>query len=234
MRNRVKIAIGSAVVVVGLFVMAFASQRWPLSGGPVHGVVLDGTNNRPLADATVVVKWIGHLSGVHGPSYPCYHVALAQSSPEGHFDVPAWQMKRDDGPSWLRGMSTADMQAPLAVAAYKRGYFIERGPEPFAKDVIVLVKMEPFVGTVQERLSYLSGFIGQPIMCDADDKTLIPIYQAAYEEGKAIAKSPAELETANILLIGLESAQYGNSVALDRNGQRWLQQMRTKESERSK
>ena len=56
-------------------------------------------------------------------------------------------------------------------------------------------------------------------MCEADDKSLIPIYQAAYEEGKRLRISQ-ELRLVDALLTGLESAQYGNETALRRSGTR--------------
>ncbi|MEO8739920.1 MAG: hypothetical protein ABI537_09485 [Casimicrobiaceae bacterium] len=242
MRKAVKIRMWSVILVAlaGLLVVLDITDGGPnlrpLTGGPVHGVVIDVKSNRPLTEATVVVKWIGHVSSDHGPSYPCYYVALAQTDNEGKFTVPAWQLKirggADEG--LLRWVDTKSIQKPLEIAAYKRDYFIDRGPEPFAKDVNVLLKMEPSVGTVQARLAYLVADLHQQTLCGADNKKLIPVYQAAYEEGNAIATSDEELKLVDSLLTTLESAQYGNSVALDRKGQRRLLQTRTLPSERSK
>ena len=80
------------------------------------------------------------------------------------------------------------------------------------------VLMEPFQGTTLQRLGYLAGAFYPP--CDADAKTLIPVYRALYEEGLTIARSPQELKTVDTLLVQLESAQFGNSEALKRAGQR--------------
>ena len=226
------LAIAIGAVVIGVFV----DHWWPLYGGPVRGIVIDATTSRPLPDAIVVVKWRGHLGGVHGPRYPCYHVALARSDGEGKFIVPSWfyDVITGKGPEWLVSVDAHRTDKPIEYIAYKPGYFIPQQPYPVGPRDDIVVRMQPFVGTTLQRLTYLSDFTDQPIMCEADDKTLIPIYDAVYQEAKSTAASPQELELTDSLLTGLEAAEFGNTVALDRKGQRRVQRLREKESEQPK
>lgn len=210
------VAVFAVTETVPLLVSNFA----PLTGGPVHGVVVDANTNLPLQGATVIVHWVGHLSGSHGPSYPCYHVALAQSNEKGIFNVPKWNMSREDGHSWTRGMTTSDMEKPIKVLAYKPGYVLEQGRVGFSVDEEVLLRMAPFVGSVMSRLSDLVSPFSYHVMCDADDKSLLPLYKAMYDEAAATAKTSEELKLADHLLIALETAQYGNNEALSRAGAR--------------
>lgn len=209
------------------FFPVLMSNYAPLSGGPVHGVVSDAKSNEPLAGAIIIVHWIGHLSGSHGPRYPCYYIALARSDENGVFDVPKWKLSRDDGPRWYRGMTTDNIEEPIETLAYKPGYFLERSPVTSAVNKDVSLKMEPFVGSVQKRLGYLVSPFGRHVMCDADDKALIPLYQAMYDEAKASATTAEELKTANYLLVALETAQYGNEEALTRSGARELDRIKS-------
>src|SRR5258705_13766622 len=91
------------IAIVALIFLVLSSHWWLLYGRPVRGIVIDASTSAPLVDATVVVKWIGSLSGVHGPSYPCYHVALATTGKDGSFYVPFWWQQTYVGasPSWL-------------------------------------------------------------------------------------------------------------------------------------
>ena len=209
-----------AIFAATEFVPVLMSNYAPLSGGPVHGVVIDASNNLPLPGATIIVQWVGHLSGSQGPSYPCYYVALAQSDEKGLFDVPEWKKARDDGPSWLRGMTTDDMERPIKVLAYKPGYVLNEGRVGFSVNEEVRLKMDRFVGSVQSRLSDLVAPFKRQAMCEGNAKALIPVYQAMFDEAKASAKTPAELELTEILLITLETAQFDNNEALRRAGAR--------------
>ena len=216
------VAVFAVTETVPLLVSNFA----PLTGGPVHGVVVDANTNLPLQGATVIVHWVGHLSGSHGPRYPCYYVALAQSDEKGIFNVPKWSMSRDDGPAWTRGMTTADMEKPNKVFAYRPGYVLELGRVGFAVNEEVQLKMAPFVGSVMSRLGYLFTPFEPHVKCDADNKTLIPLYQAMYDEAMASAKTSGELDLADHFLVALENAQFGNEEALTRAGAREINRIK--------
>ncbi len=183
----------AAIFAATEFVPVLMSNYAPLSGGPVHGVVTDASNNLPLPGTIVIVHWIGHLSGSHGPRYPCYYVALAQSNENGIFDVPKWKMARDAGPSWTRGMTTDNIEKPIEIHAYKPGYIFDLGPMPFAKNEEVSTKDGTLRG---QRASAIGCTLFSPFerhaMCEADDKTLIPLYQAMYRRGKSKCYRPRQ------------------------------------------
>ena len=190
-----------------------------LTGGPVDGVVLDATNQQPIANALVVVKWHGVLPTIHSNSVPCYHVEVATTDAAGRYHVNRWRFETKGHAEWI---SQVNETGPILPVAYKPGYVmpLRRQDDP------VRVFMEPFRGTTRERLIYLTDRFDREIMCEADDKSLISLYRSAYEEGKTIARSSGDAEFVDILLISLESAQYGNEDALRRQGVR--------ESEREK
>jgi hypothetical protein len=215
-----------AVFAATEFVPVLMSNFAPLSGGPVHGVVTDASSNRPLPGALVIVHWIGRLSGSHGPRYPCYYVALAQTDEKGIFNVPQWKMSRDAGPGWLRGMSTDNFEKPIEIHAYKPGYVFDLGPMAFATNEEISLRMAPFSGTVQARLGYLFSPFEGNAKCDVDNKTLIPLYQAMYDEARASARTPSELDLVDHFLVALENAQFGNEEALTRAGRRQIDRIK--------
>ncbi len=184
----VLIAVGATVFFV------LSSHWWLLYGRSVRGTVLDASNSQPIPNAMVVVKWIGSLSGVHGPTYLCYHVALTTTGPDGTFYVPFWWQQTYAGanPVWLQGIWTASMDKPVHVAAYRPGYVVKLWPQSFATGESVVMNMEPVVGTKLERLSYLVGMFDRQMMCDADEKSLIPLHLAAYDGGSAHWRHPPE------------------------------------------
>ena len=227
-----------AIAVLAIVVSVFVDHWWPLYGGPVGGVVLAATTSEPIPNAFVIVKWRGSVGGgiVHGPRYVCYHVAVARTDSDGKFYVPAWfhDVIFGQGPDWLASVNALSMAQPVEFTAYKSGY-AATNQYPVARGEDISIKLEPFQGTTLQRLGYLAVELDEKLLaCDADDKTQIPIYQTAYEEGLKIARSPEELKLVDSLLVVLESAQFGNDVALDRKAQRRLQRIRAEQSEQTK
>jgi hypothetical protein len=163
-----------------------------------------------------LIKWRGTLPTIHSNSVPCYHVELATTDENGRYHTNAWFIWTKDHAPWVAQISQT---GPIEGVIYKRGYAM---PSRYQGNPARILA-EPFKGTTQERLNYLVGPFDRDIMCDADDKSQIPIYQAAYEEGKANAQSIEELELVDTLLTGLEAAQFGNSIALSRKGARRAQ-----------
>jgi hypothetical protein len=210
----------------GLAFLVLSSHWWLLYGGPVRGSVLDASTSRPLPNTMVVVKWIGSMSGVHGASYPCYHVVLTKTGEDGHFYVPFWWKQTYAGAnSWAQGIWTTTVERPIEYAAYRPGYVMTQPVYPMGRGDDFNIRMEPFTGATQERLSYLAGPFNREIACSAYEESLLPIYEAAYAEAKAIARSAVEQELLDTILTGLESIQYGNSAALSRKGARRWQRM---------
>jgi len=200
------------LVGVSLFLVA-GCDKSVLNGGPVDGVVLDATTQQPIANAMVVIKWHGVLPTIHSNSVPCYHVELAATDAIGRYHINRWRFETKGHAEWIAQVNET---GPIVPVAYKPGYVMPLRRQDDPKRVL----LEPFEGKTQDRLLYLIDRFDREIMCEADDKTLIPIYQAAYEEGRTIARSPQELRLVDTLLTGLESAQYGNETALRRSGVR--------------
>jgi len=211
------------LLAVAVLTAGCTMRKSELTGKAVDGMVIDATTQQPIPGAMVLLKWRGVLPTVHSNSVPCYHAELATTDEQGRYHTNAWRVETKGHVEWLGYVSPSEPPEPVA---YKPGYVM---PARYQADPR-RVMMEAFHGTTSERLRYLVGtFYQNEVTCDADIKTPIPIYQAAYEEASKIAGAPEDQGVLDSILTELESAQYGNSVALDRKTQRRLERLKKEE-----
>lgn len=207
------------LLAVAVLTAGCTMRKSELTGEAVDGVVIDATTQQPIPGAMVLLKWRGVLPTVHSNSVPCYHAELTTTDAQGRFHTNAWRVETKGHVEWLGYVSPSEPPEPVA---YKPEYVMPARYQADPRRVL----LEPFSGTTLERLDYLVGrFYQYEASCDADIKTPIPIYRAAYEEGGNIARTPAELKLVETLLVELETAQFGSNVALERKDQRNLQRM---------
>ena len=203
-------------LAVAVLTAGCTMRKSELTGDAVDGVVVDATTQQPIPGAMVLLKWRGVLPTVHSNSVPCYHAELATTDAQGRFHTNAWRVETKDHVDWLGYVTPREPPEPVA---YKPGYAMPRRYQDDPRRVL----LEPFLGTTLERLDYMTGPFDRQLICEADNKTIIPAYQAAYAEAQSIAQTPQELALVDTLLTALESAQYGNSIALDRKAQRRME-----------
>jgi hypothetical protein len=212
-----------ALIALSLLLAACTMKKSVLTGGPVDGVVVDATTQQPIAGAMVLVKWRGVLPTIHSNSVPCYHAELATTDAQGRYHINSWRVETKGHVEWMAHISQT---GPVEPVAYKAGYRMSARQQEDTMGVL----MDPVRGTTLQRLGYLAAELDdRQLACDADEKTQIPIYRAAYEEGARLAQTPTEQRIVDSLLVVLESAQFGNSEALDRKTQRKLERLEQEE-----
>jgi len=161
------------------FLMSACEVSHTLSGGAETGKVVDMTTSKPIPDAIVVVEWTGHL-GYSGTF--CLHAATTKSDEHGKYIVPGWVKE-----SKYSGATDRDVY----VAAYKPGY---TRSDKYEKDIIYL---QPFTGTREERLEYLEK-VARTSSCHLageSERSLFPLYEAVYDEAKALVRTQEDQET---------------------------------------
>lgn len=143
---------------------------------PVTGQVLEAETRKPIPDALVVGLWYGTSApGFFVDSTTvCYHVAHTTTDPNGRYTLPPTEKERkyQDGDHYT------------AIWAYRRGYEDARRREGNT------VLLQPSTGGRGERLKYLLHF-SSLVGCygAGEEKSLVPVYKALYDEAKIHATS---------------------------------------------
>ena len=157
-----------------------------LSGKAIEGKVLEEGTNKPIPDAIVIARWSGHLATfAHGKTV-CYHVLSTTTDENGAYRFPAWKKKITE--DWQKNVRPET----VIITVHKPGYAEYRPPgyvrtEAFKQNVRYL---KPFTGPREERLKYLLHFSGLVGCYGAgDEKSLVPVYKALYDEARGIATS---------------------------------------------
>lgn len=105
-------------------------------------------------------------------------------------------------------VNTVELKDPyISIIAY-RPNFVWAGKKGNG------VYLQPFSGDYQKHFEYLYGFAGLQRGKFADySKSLIPLYQAIYEEAKNIARTKEDQRAVSNLLRELEEMQLGKERA---------------------
>lgn len=172
--------------LVGFALMLVSLHACSLSNRAIDGQVLDETTGKPLADAIVVVVWIGDYTKIFGESSSsCYHVETARTDANGKYHVAAWSEP------WSSSDLLVSTRGPR-FEAYKAGY---TRPDKF-NDKPEIVHVKPFTGTKDEYFYYLDALIGSNSCSYRSESTknLSRLYNAVYEETKSIADTQNQKE----------------------------------------
>jgi hypothetical protein len=176
-----------------------------LSGQALEGQVLEAETKKPLIDSLVVARWQGTYSAIAETKTVCYHVETATTDAEGRYRMPAWSAE-SKGPFFS--------PETVIVTAYKLGYEIYSPPgfvrsEEYRQNIRYL---QPFAGGREERLKYLERAEQSIRTCrspQAEEKNLLPLYRAFYEEAKSLAKTKEDQKIADGFLAGMEIIELG-------------------------
>ena len=175
------------------------------SDGPVEGAVLEEGIHKPIPGAIVVIRWVGTAFSFAHTQSVCIHVESAITDDKGHFHIPAWRASVE--PAGVHDLK------PL-VTVHKPGYEEYRAPgyvrtEAFKQNIRYL---KPFTGGREERLKYLERVEQSIRTCrspEAEEKNLLPLYRAFYEEAKTLAKTKEDQKIADGFLAGIEIIELG-------------------------
>jgi hypothetical protein len=189
-------------LLFGLSTLA-ACATTPLQ--PVQGQVLEEGTNKPVANALVVGRWMGTVThGIVESRTVCYHVESTTTDAEGRFTLPPTEKeyKYRDGDHYT------------SITVYKLGYEAYLPPgyarsEAYRQNIRYL---QPFAGGREERLKYLERAEQSIRTCrspQAEEKNLLPLYRAFYEEAKSLAKTKEDQKIADGFLAGMEIIELG-------------------------
>jgi len=187
-----------------------------LSGSAIEGKVLEEGTNKPIPEAIVIARWSGTaFSFVESPTV-CVHVLTTTTDAEGKYRFPAW---RKESP--LKGVR--DVRS--IITAHKPGYETHSPPgyarsEEFKRNVRYL---QPLTGGREERLKYLERIEQSARACrspEAEEKNLLPLYRALYEEARSLAKTKEDQKITDGFLAGIEIIELGYKEGMRRTLER--------------
>jgi len=172
----------------------------PYTEAGLHRQVIDKETGKGIPDAFVAFKWTrneGFSPG--GSNTACDHIAMLHTDGEGRYTIASYRGR-------MGGVA----------AIYKPGYSEINDPVARREGRDYL---KPFRGTVQERMEELNKNIER---CTEDeDRNLLEMYQAIYDEAKSVAKTESDLKDADRRFLGpIESVQYGRTEAWKRASKR--------------
>ena len=179
-----------------------------LSGGAIEGQVLEEGTHKPVAEALVVVKWVGSVSKFVDSQSVCVHVESAVTDNEGRYRTPSWSAPSTVGPEIL-----VSRLIPV-FTAYKPA------TRQVEKETDFPLYLKPFTGGRGERIKYLSRLSGVARCGESGDskKNLLPLYRALLDEAKSIANTTVEeKKTVEFLLYELEIVELGYEQATKRH-----------------
>jgi len=167
--------------LLGVILAVFSLTACGLSGGPESGKVIDASTNEPVEGAIVVARWIGHLATWAHGSTNCYHVESTTTDESGEFHIPKW--KKEYTEDWQKNVRPRYVD----VTVYKPDYQFSPRQLEEQSHLKGVYYIEPFKGSTEERLTYLSS-----VAVSCSDKTeieinLLTLYKSLYKEAKSLA-----------------------------------------------
>ncbi|MGE5139254.1 MAG: hypothetical protein ACM3JD_07330 [Rudaea sp.] len=159
------------LLLLALLIIGLLLTMCGFTGEALDGQVVEEGTNGPIPGAIVVARWDGTVTALVDSRTACVYVESAVTDDQGRFHFPRW----------YRAPRFLVFGVLPTVTAYKAGY----EARPYEEKVHHL---KPFTGTREERIKYLlrlTGLIG--CYSAAEEKTLVPVYKALYDEARGIA-----------------------------------------------
>lgn len=189
--------------------------------GPIDGQVLDSESGRPVAGAIVVAYWKGELVGTLQTQSVCVYVETTVSDADGRFHFNVWteptiavgvqvalnayKQGFESVGSALQYQKWIDSRGSTTWIVYRRGHpyeVLQTFPdEQSARGATHPTNryLKPFTGTADQRFEYLSGPVYTGMGCFAgvleplaSNRNLYPLYKAAFQEAKPLARTPEQ------------------------------------------
>jgi hypothetical protein len=200
---RTGIRVASAVLVVAVFATSCATSVTDMSYSDVelNRRIVDANTGHAIPNAIVVFKWNQSEGDIgHGSRTFCVRVEMRHADVDGRYSVPSWEGRK-----------------PMIAVIYKRSYSRVNDPAARARGID---KMERHIGSGSERLVELER-IYAPLNCPkSEDIKLVELYEAMYNEAKAIAQTSKDAQAVEGALRILEVAKHGEAEASSRARER--------------
>lgn len=169
-----------SALVLGSTITACGKSH--LSGGPYEGLVRDKATGGPVAEALVLVRWMGTVDAMHSSSARCYYHEVVRTGVDGRFVVKPWKVStaRNGDPTWLPHVDPLRVEELVFKPGY-RDHFVKGGKRDPMK-----IELEAFDVQPNEQIEFLSQLRYQG-MCDGHSaKFELPWLQALAAEAIAI------------------------------------------------
>jgi hypothetical protein len=194
--GRARICVASAVLVIAAFATSCATSVTDMSYSDVelNRRIVDANTGHAIPNAIVVFKWNQSEGDIgHGSRTFCVRVEMRRADVDGRYSVPSWEGRK-----------------PMIAVIYERSYSRVNDPAARARGID---KVERHMGPSTERLIELER-IYAPLNCpESEDRKLVELYEAMYDEAKSIARAPKDAEAVEAALRILEVAKYGEAEA---------------------
>lgn len=152
------ISLSKHLVVLVLLLLAGCGNL-SLGDSRIDGTVLDGSTDKPIPGAIVIVQWSGDIHGIVQGSSICYHTEAALTDVNGKFMIPAWH-RTNLNPG---EKNVTDKKRHITV--YMEG-FTNRGSVPMM-DRSGSIRIERATATGEKRLQDIG--IGVSYGCNRQD-----------------------------------------------------------------
>jgi len=172
-----------------MLAMAIAGCGDFRSAKALNVLVLESQTGKPVADAYVIIRWMGHFRTLMGPAEGngCFHLEWAQTNRDGIAKIPGWSA--DVGlagvPFWKKILLPEVVQIPakpLEVEVVRLGYLVARANESEQDFTVTLVANDGDANTKAREIGSL--WFG----CRLDDRDARELL-AAWREAEAYVRS---------------------------------------------
>ena len=159
------------------------------------GQVVDRATGKPIPGAHVLATWSGDVVNPVQSSSRCYAYAATQADEAGRFSLP------DSAPTPAPLLTNRER----GVKAYAPGF---ENVQTVKTDRLN-VEMQPFKESRRLRVKSLSNMA--PLNCGnaRNEKHLLPVLRAAYEEAKGLAQGERDAEQVRGMRAGILRMELG-------------------------
>jgi hypothetical protein len=176
----------------------------------VHRQVIDKDTGNAIPGVIVAFKWTENRGFSPGGSHTaCAHVAMLHADDQGRYIISKWHG-----------------EYPGTFRPYKAGY--SEFYDPVARKQGIDY-MKRSTGSTQERYDELDNTLGTLSCNSSEDKNLLELYRATYEEARSIVRTEKDALRADSFLIPVDAAMFGSDEASKRVTERAIK--RTKEQQ---
>ena len=178
------------------------------TGGYISGQVLDADTREPIPDAHVFILWEGGAFALVDTQTVCVYADGTLTDVNGKYRFLPW-VRLDRFP-------VGSVESRIYV--YKPGYKEIRMNRRALGDRDYFLRT--FSGAREEHMDYLL-WVSERARCSDDDKNLIPVNRAIYQEVREIAEKPEDNDYIESFLYDLEIIEFGYEEARRRQDERW-------------
>jgi len=204
--------IGWGLALAGLLVGCETSSRQPqFTEAQTHRQVVDKDTGSGIPGVIVAFKWIENRGFSMGGSHTaCTHVAMLYTDDQGRYSIPKW-----------RGDTLG------AFKPYKPGYSEVNDPVAWNQGIDYMTRSK---GSTRERYEALFRIINTFQCSDSEEKNLLDLVRAVYDEARSIAKTEEDAKIVDSFLGSVDAAMFGSDEARKRATERAVK--REKEQQR--